>query len=477
MAGDRLTAQDASFLHLEDASAHMHVASVMLFDGPPPPYDELLEAIERRLSLVPRYRQRLAFVPLAQGRPKWVDDPHLNLRYHVRNTALPAPGSEEQLKDLAGRVFAQQLDRDKPLWELWLAEGLEGDRFALLAKTHHALVDGVSGMDIVSVLFDTSPEPAAPTDPGDRWLPRPLPSRAELLGEALVERATIPAEVARSVRAVLRGPRRVLEGARDAAVGVGAMAWAGLNPAPSTPYNDSIGPHRRFTWVRADLADLKAIKNELGGTVNDVVLATVAGALGAHLRRRGEKTDGLELRAMVPVSVRSDVERGALGNRVAAMMAPLPVWCREPVARLDIVRQELKGLKSGGQAVGAKVLTELTAFAPPTIMDQAARLSARQRLFNLVVTNVPGPQFPLYLLGRRMLETFPMVPLAKNQALGVALLSYDGSINFGLVGDFDLLWDLDALANDVRDSLEELAAAAGVELSSAPERAREAVSR
>jgi diacylglycerol O-acyltransferase / wax synthase len=477
MAGDRLTAQDASFLHLEDASAHMHVASVMLFDGPPPPYDELLEAIERRLSLVPRYRQRLAFVPLAQGRPKWVDDPHLNLRYHVRNTALPAPGSEEQLKDLAGRVFAQQLDRDKPLWELWLAEGLEGDRFALLAKTHHALVDGVSGMDIVSVLFDTSPEPAAPTDPGDRWLPRPLPSRAELLGEALVERATIPAEVARSVRAVLRGPLRVLEGARDAAVGVGAMAWAGLNPAPSTPYNDSIGPHRRFTWVRADLADLKAIKNELGGTVNDVVLATVAGALGAHLRRRGEKTDGLELRAMVPVSVRSDVERGALGNRVAAMMAPLPVWCREPVARLDIVRQELKGLKSGGQAVGAKVLTELTAFAPPTIMDQAARLSARQRLFNLVVTNVPGPQFPLYLLGRRMLETFPMVPLAKNQALGVALLSYDGSINFGLVGDFDLLWDLDALANDVRDSLEELAAAAGVELSSAPERAREAVSR
>ena len=475
MAGERLTALDTSFLHLEDASAHMHVASVMLFEGPPPPYDELLDAIERRLSLVPRYRQRLAFVPLSQGRPKWVDDPHLNLHYHVRYTALPSPGSEQQLKDLAGRVFAQQLDRDKPLWELWLAEGLEGDRFALLAKTHHALVDGISGMDIVSVLFDTSPEPVAPTDPGDRWLPRPLPSRAELLGEALVERATIPAEVARSVRAILRGPRRVLETVRDAAVGVGAMAWAGLNPAPSTPYNESIGPHRRFTWVRADLADMKAIKNELGGTVNDVVLATVAGALGAHLRRRGQKTDGLELKAMVPVSVRSDVERGALGNRVAAMMAPLPVWCQEPVARLDIVRQELRGLKSGGQAVGAQVLTELAAFAPPTIMDQAARLSARQRLFNLVVTNVPGPQFPLYLLGRRMLETFPMVPLAKNQALGVALLSYDGSINFGLVGDYDLLWDLDELASDVRDSLEELAAAAGIELSSTRERPREAV--
>jgi WS/DGAT/MGAT family acyltransferase len=477
MAGDRLTALDTSFLHLEDASAHMHVASVMLFEGPPPPYDELLEAIERRLSLVPRYRQRLAFVPLAQGRPQWVDDPYLNLRYHVRYTALPSPGSEDQLKDLAGRVFSQQLDRDKPLWELWLAEGLEGERFALLAKTHHALVDGISGMDIVSVLFDTSPEPAAPPDPGDRWLPRPLPSRAQLFGEALVERATIPGEVVRSVGAILRGPRRVLRGALDAAVGVGAMAWAGLGPAPSTPYNQPIGPHRRFTWVRANLADLKAIKNELGGTVNDVVLATVAGGLGAHLRRRGRKTDGLELKALVPVSVRSDVERGALGNRVAAMMAPLPVWCRDPIARLDIVRQELRGLKSGGQAVGAQVIIELSAFAPPTILDQAARLSAHQRLFNLVVTNVPGPQFPLYLLGRRMLETFPMVPLAKNQALGVAILSYDGSINFGLVGDWDVLWDLDDFAADMRGSLDELAAAAGIELSWAQDRPRETVSR
>jgi diacylglycerol O-acyltransferase len=477
MAADRLTGLDASFLHLEDASAHMHVASVMLFEGPPPLYDDLLQAIERRLPLVPRYRQRLAFVPLGQGRPKWVDDPHLNLRYHVRHTALPAPGSEEQLKDLAGRVFSQQLDRDKPLWEMWIAEGLEGDRFALLAKTHHALVDGISGIDIVSVLFDTSPEPAAPTDPGDRWFPRPLPSRAQLLAEALVERATIPAEVARSARSVLRGPQRVLSGVRDVAVGVGAMAWTGLNPAPSTPYNAPIGPHRRFTWVRADLGDVKAIKNELGGTVNDVVLATVAGGLGAHLRRRGCRTDGLELKAMVPVSVRSDVERGALGNRVAAIMARLPVWAQDPVARLDVVREELAGLKAGGQAVGAGVLTELTGFAPPTIMDQAARLSSRQRFFNLVVTNVPGPQFPLYLLGRRMLETFPMVPLAKNQGLGVALLSYDGSINFGLVGDYDLLWDLDDLARDVHGALEELADAAGVELSSELPRSPEAVRR
>lgn len=463
---DRLTGLDASFLHLEDAASHMHVASVMTFEGSPPEYEELLESIERRLGLVPRYRQRLAFVPLGQGRPKWVDDPHLNLRYHVRRTALPAPGTEQQLKELAGRVFAQQLDRDKPLWEVWLVEGLEGDRFAMLSKTHHALVDGISGVDIISVLFDTSPEPAAPPDTGDRWLPRPLPSSAQLLAEALVERATIPTELSRSIRAVVRGPRRVLEGARDAAVGIGALAWAGLNPAPPSPYNRSIGPHRRFTWVRASLTDVKAIKDELGGTVNDVVLATVAGALGRHLRARGESTSGLELKAMVPVSVRADVDRGALGNRVAAMMAPLPVWCEDPVARLDLVREELKGLKSGGQAVGAQVLTDLSGFAPPTVMGQASRLMSRQRFFNLVVTNVPGPQIPLYLAGRRMLDPFPMVPLAKNQALGIALLSYDGKINFGLVGDYDLMHDLDEFADGLRESLAELAGAAGVELAS-----------
>jgi diacylglycerol O-acyltransferase / wax synthase len=464
VAGDRLTGLDASFLHLEDASSHMHVASVSTFEGDPPPYDALLDSIERRLHLVPRYRQRLAFVPFGQGRPRWVDDPHLNLRYHVRSTALPSPGSEAQLKALAGRVFSQQLDRDKPLWEIWLAEGLEGGGFAVLAKTHHALVDGVSGVDIMSVLFDSSAEPAAPPDPGERWLPRPLPSPAQLLGEALVERATSTAELTRSLRAAVRGPRRLVAGASEAAVGIGAMAWAGLNPAPRSPYNAEIGPHRRFTWVRTRLADIKAIKNELGGTVNDVVLATVAGALGRHLRRRGENTDGLELKAMVPVSVRSDLERGALGNKVAAMMAPLPVWCQEPVARLDIVHEQLKDLKSGSQAVGAQTLTELSGFAPPTVMGQASRLMSRQRFFNLVVTNVPGPQFPLYLAGREMVDPFPMVPLAKNQGLGIALMSYNGRLNFGLVGDYELLADIEELADDLRDSLAELADAAGVTL-------------
>jgi WS/DGAT/MGAT family acyltransferase len=466
MANDRLTGLDASFLHLEDDSAHMHVAGVMIFEGSPPHHDEVVEGIRSRLHLVPRYRQKLAFVPLGQGRPKWVDDPHFNLRYHVRHTALPEPGTEEQLKRLAGRVFSQRLDRDKPLWEMWVVEGLDGgERFAVLSKTHHALVDGVSGIDIMSILFDAKPEPDAPPPAEEkRWLPAPTPSRAELLGEALVERLTVPAEIVRGARALVRGPRRIAGAALGSLSGVGSMVRAGLSPAPKTPYNERIGPHRRFTWVRMQLADVKAIKNALGGTVNDVMLATVTGALGRHLRRRGVDVRGMELKAMVPVSVRSEDARGALGNQVAAMMAPLPVGLEEPVERMERISDAMAHLKSGGQAVGAQVLTELTGFAPPNIMSQASRVVARQRMFNLVVTNVPGPQFPLYLMGRKLEGLFPMVPLAPNQALGIAIMSYNGTINFGLVGDYDLMPDLDDLADDLQASLAELADAGGVEL-------------
>ena len=465
MADDRLTGLDASFLHLEDESTHMHVAGVMLFDGSPPPYDELLEAIESRLHLVPRYRQRLAFVPLDQGRPRWVDDPHLNLHYHVRHTALPSPGDETQLRRLAGRVFSQQLDRDKPLWEIWLVEGLDdGERFAMISKTHHALVDGISGVDIISVLFDTQPEPTPPPPEERPWLPRPLPSGGELLAEALVERATVPAEIARGVRAMFRAPRRIANAAVGGLVGLGAMAWAGMTGAPPTPYNCEIGPHRRFTWVRMTLDDVKAVKNALGGTVNDVMLATVAGALGKHLRRRGVDTDGLQLKAMVPVSVRSEDARGALGNQVAAMMVPLDVGCEDPITRYELVHETMQDVKDSGQAVGAQVLTGMTGFAPPNVMSQAARLFSRQRFFNLIVTNVPGPQFPLYLLGREMVDVFPMVPLARNQALGVAIMSYNGRINFGLNGDYDTLYDIDDLCADFTAALVELGDAAGVEL-------------
>jgi WS/DGAT/MGAT family acyltransferase len=458
---DRLSGLDSSFLHLEGDATHMHVAACAIFEGPPPAYEELLDAIASRLHLVPRYRQRLAFVPMGQGRPVWVDDPHFNVAYHVRHTALPKPGGEDELKRLAGRLFSQSLDRSKPLWELWLAEGLAGGRFALLTKTHHALVDGISGVDILTVLFDTAREPA-PVAPADhQWIPRPPPTDAQLLADALVERVTVPGEIVRGARAALRGPRHLASRLGQALVGFGAMAWAGLTAAPPSPFNVRIGPHRRFTWVRADLGEFKAIKNALGGTVNDVVLAVVAGALGRYMRLHGHPTDDVVLKAMVPVSVRADVERGALGNRVAAMWAPLPVGITDPIQRLVKIRREMQDVKDSGQAVGAEVLTELTGFAPPTIMAQAARLQARQRLFNLVVTNVPGPQMPLYALGRELETIFPMVPLAENTALGIAVMSYNGQMNFGLNADYDALADVEMLGEQLRTAIDELAAAAG----------------
>jgi diacylglycerol O-acyltransferase len=460
---DRLTGLDSSFLHLERDVAHMHVAGCMVFDGEAPTYDELVEQISGRLHLVPRYRQRLAFVPFNQGRPVWVDDPHFNIAFHVRHTALPRPGGETQLKRLTGRVFSQALDRSRPLWEIWMVEGLSDDRFALLSKTHHALVDGVSGVDIFTVLFDTSPDPMPVAPPDHEWVARPLPGGAQLLADALLERATVPAEIVRGVRATLRGPRQMAGRIGRALGGVGAMARAGLQAAPPSPLNVRIGPHRRFTWVRGDLQQFKTIKNALGGTVNDVVLAVVAGALGRYLRMHGEATDELVLRAMVPISIRADVERGALGNRVAAMWAPMPIGVTDPVQRLLTISRDMDGIKESGQAVGAQVLTELTGFAPPTIMAQAARLQARQRLFNLVVTNVPGPQFPLYMLGRELDAMFPMVPLAENQALGIAIMSYNGQLNFGLNADYDAMPDLEALADELRASIEELAAAAGAD--------------
>jgi diacylglycerol O-acyltransferase / wax synthase len=457
---DRLTALDSSFLHMERGPTHMHVASCITFRGTPPTHEEFVAGTESRLHLVPRYRQRLATVPLEQGRPVWVDDPYFNPRYHIRHTALPKPGTEEDLKRLAGRVFSQRLDRSKPLWEIWLVEGLSDDRFAILAKTHHALVDGISGVDITTVLFDASPDPAPVAPPEHPWVPRPLPSGAQLLADAMLERATLPAEMVRGVRAVFRGPRRVASGAARSVAGLGAIARA--SDAPHSPYNVEIGPHRRFTWVDGDLGRFRAIKSALGGTVNDVVLAAVAGALGRHLRRNGHPTRNLVLKAMVPVSVRADLERGALGNRVSAMYAPLPVGVTDPVERLGLIREAMQGLKESGQAVGAEVITQLGEFAPPTIMAQAARLQERQRLFNLVVTNVPGPQFPLYLLGREMERIYPMVPLSAQQSLGIALMSYNGQLNFGLNADYDALPDLEDLATDLRDAIEELAEIAGL---------------
>jgi WS/DGAT/MGAT family acyltransferase len=459
MPSDRLSPLDASFLHFEDAASHMHVACAMVFDGEAPDYDDLIEHVDQRLHLVPRYRQRLAGVPLGQGRPKWVDDDQFDLRYHVRHTALPAPGTEYELQVLAGRVFSQQLRRDRPLWEMWLVEGLDDGRFAVLSKTHHAMVDGVSGLDILSVLFSDE------ADPAEQWTPEPAPSGTRLLAEALAERATQPVEMVRGARALLRAPRQAAQQLATNAVGAGALAWAGLQPAPEAPYNaDIVGPDRRFTWVRGSLDDLKAVKNELGGTVNDVVLTVVARALRSHMLRRGEDIEGLELKAFIPVSVRPDDARGGetLGNQVAGMIARLPVGCGDPVDCLTTISAQMKGLKESGQAVGATALTELTGFAPPTIMSQASRLITRQRFINLVVTNVPGPQFPLQFAGSELTDIFPMVPLGRNLAFGVAIVSYNGTMNFGLVGDFNVMDDLEELAEDFSGALREIRAAAGV---------------
>ena len=460
VVSDRLTGLDSSFLHLERDGTQMHVASTTLFEGPAPPYVAFRDHIESRLHLVPRFRQRVRFVPFGQGRPVWVDDPHLNLTYHVRHTSLPEPGTEQQLRVLAARIFSQQLDRSKPLWELWLIEGLKGGRFAIVGKTHHAMVDGVSGVDITTVLFDAEKDPAEAPKALERWVPRPEPNGAQLLGEALLERTIYPREIARGLRRIARGPRRALEKAAEMALAAGSFAWTGV-AAPRSPFNFEVGTHRRFAWVRASLTDMKQVKNELGGTVNDVILAAVTGALGRYMRSRGLPTEGLELRAMVPVSVRTAEQHGALGNQVTAMMATLPVWCEDPKQRMEIVRQSMGDLKESKQAMGAALLTQLADFAPTTIAGQAARLQSRQRFFNLVVTNIPGPQFPLYLMGRRMERVFPMVPLAKNQGVCIGIMSYDGQVNFGLIGDYDGMTDLEDLARDLEDSIDELLEAAG----------------
>jgi diacylglycerol O-acyltransferase len=453
---DRLSPVDASFLHQEHEASHMHVGGVAIFEGPPPSRDEFTDHLESRLHLVPRYRQKLAVPPLQMGRPFWVDDPSFNPDYHIRHTALPAPGSLEQLRLLVGRIFSQRLDRSKPLWEAWLVQGLEDNRFALISKTHHALVDGVAGVDISTVLFDLEPVPKAPPGDDEGWTPAPEPSDAELVTEGIKELVGTPMSLASRALGAIQRPGRTAEQVREAVEGVGEVAWGGFNPAPDVPLNVPIGPHRRVWWVRSSLKDFKTIKDALGGTVNDVVLAVVAGALGRWLRSRGVRTEGLELRALVPVSIRSEDEQGTLGNRIAAMRAPLPVYANDPAERLRIVREAMQGLKESKQALGAEVISGLERFAPPTLLAQASRINFSTRLFNLIVTNVPGPQFPLYLLGREMEEMVPIAFLPEDHALAIAIMSYNGKVDFGLLGDYDAMPDIDRMGELLEESLGEL---------------------
>jgi len=397
--------------------------------------------------------------PLEAGRPLWADDVNFNLSYHIRHTALPEPGGEAQLKRLCGRVFSQQLDRSKPLWELWLVQGLEDDRFAILTKTHHAMVDGISGVDIGTVLFEVEPS-AEPAAVADDWVPQPPPGTTELVARGVSDAVAMPVKLAERAVDAVRHPEHATKRAVDALEGLTEIVSAFANPAPDVPLNLPIGPHRRYIWARSDLSTFKRIKDALGGTVNDVVLAVVTGSLRRWLHSRGVRTEGLELRALVPVSIRAEDERGDLGNRIALMRGPLPVYVEDPVRRLHTISAEMADLKRSKQALGAEVISRFNDFAPPTLLAQASRINFSTRLFNLIVTNVPGPQMPLYVLGRELQDVFPIAFLPENHALAVAIMSYNGKVGFGLLADYDSMEDVEVLGDGINESLAELETAA-----------------
>lgn len=455
---DRLEALDDSFLKLESLDTPMHVGALSVFEGESLLDDtgrfrlvDAREIVASRLHLVPRFRKRLMDVPFELGRPIWVDDDRFDVAYHVRLTALPRPGTWDQLVTLTTRVQSQLLDRSRPLWEIWFVEGLEDGRIGLLQKTHHAMVDGASGVDVATVLLDFEPEPVH-VDPPE-WTPQPAPSPMGLLVDSLREQITEPTELIERVGAVFRAPVRAAERGLGLARSIGTMVNRDA-VAPRTSLNATVGRHRSFDVVRVPLDDAKAVRKVLGGTVNDVVLTAVGAGLNRLLGSRGE--DAAHVRAMVPVSVRSDDEQMQLGNRVSAMFVNLPTGTADPLERLEDVRDMTAGLKESHQAVGAEFLVGLTRYAAPTLLNLAARAIQHQPFFNLVVTNVPGPQQPLYMLGARMLEAFPIVPLAKNLTIGIAILSYDGALDIGVWADRDAAPDIEVLSAGIEDGFAEL---------------------
>ena len=450
---ERLSALDSTFLDIEDHNVHMHVGAVGIFDGRPLltadgglDIERVVALAETQLQRTPRFRQKLQRIPLF-NHPVWVDDDRFNLQYHVRHTSLPRPGDVRQLKRLAGRIMSQQLDRGKPLWEMWFVDGLENDKVAVITKAHHAMVDGVSGVDLLAsiMVFDPKVQPGKPK----RWIPRPAPSASQLLLGELQRRATLPLALALAGQEVVSRPRRTVSIVRDAIEGLGQAIAAGLRPASPTPLNPDIGPHRRFDWTHFDLNAVKKVKNHLGGTINDVVLATVAGALRRFLKGRGLEVKNLDLRSMVPVSVRTETQRGALGNRVSFLVAQLPVDERDPRARMKRVIETTQKLKHSKQVFGAEVLEEISDWTFTSLFVEFARMAAVARSYNLVVTNVPGPPAPVYMLGGRMEEIYPLVPLFTNQALGIALFSYSGGLYWGFNADWDALPDLHDLVEAV----------------------------
>lgn len=466
---ERLSNLDASFLALESRQAHMHVGAVAIFDAGPLrrpgggiDFDSIRAHIGARLHHIPRYRQRLAWVPM-EGHPVWVDDDHFNLDYHLRHSALPAPGTMEQLKQLTGRLMSQGLDRNKPLWELYFVEGLEGDRFAIVSKIHHAMVDGISGVDLMAVLLGFAPSDEIEDVPA--WEPRPAPNGTELFVRETSRRLTSLLALAANVRSL---PGRAIGvtgevGRRLRAVGA-SLSSGWLVPTGRTPINGTVGPNRRFDWLELDLEDVRKVKNSLGGSVNDVILATVAGGVRSFLsEERGVADEDLaemSFRAMAPVSVRAKDQRGTMGNQVAMWLVTLPIGLPGAPERLAAVRRQTDHLKRTDQALGASTLVGLSTGAPTALVSLGARLAANVRPFNMTVTNVPGPQFPLYLLQSRLEATYPMVPLWQSHGVGVALFSYLGRVFWGLNSDFDLVADLPAFASALEAAFAELLKAA-----------------
>jgi WS/DGAT/MGAT family acyltransferase len=464
-AYERLTALDNSFLLLEKPNSYMHVASTLIFEAGPLRLPEggidveaIRAATAAALPQIPRYRQKLKYIPI-ESHPVWVDDDRFNLDYHLRHTALPKPGSIAQLKALSARIMQQHLDRSRPLWEMWVVEGLEGDRFALISKVHHCMVDGVSGVDLLNTQLRTTPDRGIP-DPVP-YFPRPAPSGLELLRHELLRRAALPLAALRDVRDFVR---EATDARMELAVRLRAVAetlGTTLRRASDTPLNRPIGPHRRFDWLPMEVAEIKEVRRAFGGSLNDVVLTVVTGAVRRFLERRGVSAKGLDFRVMAPVSVRSADERGRLGNRVSAWMIDLPVSLPDPRQQLERIAARTRELKESKQAVGAEVLTQAADWTPSTLLALGARNATRLLPFNMVVTNVPGPQVPMYLLGARMLEAYPHVPLTDRLGLGIALLSYDGKIGWGFNADYDTVPDLAQFVEDVRSAFREMHDAAG----------------
>jgi diacylglycerol O-acyltransferase len=452
---ERLSTLDSSFLYLEEPDTPMHVGGVLILEAPPDGVDALAALIEARLSLVPRYRQRVAEVPGHLANPVWVDDPDFDITYHVRRNALPRPGTEAQLLDLVSRLTSRPLDRGRPLWEAYLVEGLPDGRVAVVTKTHPALVDGLSAIDIGQVLLDI--EPDAPTPEPLHWRPQRPPSGGQLLLQALDEYLRRPSSMVDTARGAVTDVRSTTARLAGIAGGLLRTTRKAILPAPHSPLNAPIGRQRRVAVARAELDDLKKIRMAQGGTVNDVLLNVVTGALREWLLSRGEPVvAGTSVRALVPVSMQD--EEAVEGNRVSSHLVDLPVGEPNPRVRLSRLSYAMRGIAQQGQSVGADSLIALTGFAPPTLHALGVRAARglSRRLFNLVVTNVPGPQVPLYAAGSRMLEVFPVVPLARGQGLSIGMTSYNGHVYFGLNADRDSVGDVDVLADLIEQEVGEL---------------------